>query len=96
MLTQPAQTIGLNFTAATISDTLATDADLPNQNGWVGPQQYILMTYNIIRSFNKFTGQPDGVLDIDAPSFFGLMLRMCASIIVVFLTGGYLVVKDMT
>ena len=72
MLSQPAQTIGLNFTAATISDVLDANAVLPNQNGWVGPQQYILMTYGIIRSFNKTTGQPDGALDIDAASFFGL------------------------
>ena len=71
VLSRPAQTIGLNFTAATISNSLDTSPVLPNQNGWVGPQQYILMTFGIIRSFDKATGLPDGVLDIDASSFFG-------------------------
>ena len=44
----------------------------PNLNGWVGPQQYILICYGIIRSFDKATGLPDGVLNIDASSFFGV------------------------
>lgn len=68
---QPAQTIGLNFTAANVIDTFQGMSTPPQQNGWVGPEQYILMSYGIIRSFNKFTGQPDGVLNIDANSFFG-------------------------
>ena len=70
-LTQPAQTIGLNFTAATVGNVLNGVGFNPNQSGWVGPEQYILMSYNIIRSFNKFTGQPDGILNIDSASFFG-------------------------
>jgi len=68
----PAQTIGLNFTAATVANVLDPFVIPPNLNGWVGPQQYVLMTYNIIRSFNKNTGIADGVLNIDAASFFGV------------------------
>ena len=63
--------IGNNFTAATISTVKNYVNIPPNLNGWVGPQQYILMTYQIIRSFDKITGEPDGVLNIDAPTFFG-------------------------
>lgn len=67
----PAFNIGLNFTAADLTNVLYPLLPLPNQNGWVGPEQYILMSYGIIRSFNKTTGQPDGVLNIDSSSFFG-------------------------
>ena len=63
-------TIENNFTAATISNSLQYGADPTNLNGWVGPEQYILMCYPNIRSFNKVTGEPDGVLNIDADSFF--------------------------
>ncbi len=68
----PVQSIGLNFTAATPSNTVSWLEPLQNQNGWVGPKQYILMSYGAIRSFDKFTGQPDGVLNIDASNFFGV------------------------
>jgi len=68
----PAQTVGFNITAATVADVLAPFVIPPNPSGAIGPQQYILMTYQIIRSFNRTTGLPDGVLDIDASSFFGV------------------------
>lgn len=68
----PAQNIALNFTAATVTNAQDPFVIPPNLNGWVGPQQYILMTYNIIRSFNKTTGAPDGILNIDAANFFGV------------------------
>ncbi len=67
-----AQTIGINITAATVGNVQDPLVIPPNLNGWVGPQQYILMTYNIMRSFDKTTGQPDGMLNIDADSFFGV------------------------
>lgn len=70
--TVPVQKIGLNFTAATIANVQDPLVIPPNLNGWVGAQQYILMTYNIIRSFNKYTGKPDGILDLDSCSFFGV------------------------
>lgn len=68
----PAQNIALNFTAATVANVVDPYVIPPNLNGWVGPQQYVLMTYNVIRSFNKNTGQPDGILNIDAANFFGV------------------------
>ena len=73
-LSEPAQVAGLNFTAATISNALNPDIIPPQLSGWVGPQQYILMCYGSIRSFDKTTGQPDGALDIDAANFFGVNL----------------------
>lgn len=66
----PAQRIGLNFTAATVSNAPQTDVIPPNQTGWVGDKQYILMSYGVIRSFDKNTGLPDHVLNTDSASFF--------------------------
>lgn len=63
--------IGLNFTAASVADVQEPFVIPPNLNGWVGPTQYVLMSYGIIRSFSSATGQPDGVLNIDATNFFG-------------------------
>ena len=72
-LSQPAQSIGFNFTAATVSDVLDPNVVPPRPGGWVGPQQYIVMSYQNIRSFDKTTGLPDGVLDIEASNFFGTL-----------------------
>ena len=64
--------IGNNFTAATVSNVKNANFIPPNQTGAVGPEQYILMTVDpIIRSFNKITGEPDNVLNIDTANFFG-------------------------
>ena len=71
LLSRPAQTIGLNFTAASVSNVFFPGLIPPQPSGWVGPQQYIVVMYGIIRSFDKTTGLPDGVLNIDASSFFG-------------------------
>lgn len=68
---KPSHEIGLNFTAATLSNAGQTDVIPLNLTGWVGEKQYILMTYQCIRSFDKHTGKPDHVLDTDAGSFFG-------------------------
>lgn len=67
-----AQTITLNFTPATVANVQDPYVIPPNLNGWVGATQYVLMTYGIIRSFNKITGVADGILNIDASSFFGV------------------------
>ncbi len=64
--------IGLNFTAATVSNAIDPLIIPPNLNGSVGSEQYILMSYNIIRSFNKSTGLPDEILNLNAASFFGV------------------------
>ena len=67
-----AQNIGLNFVAATVEDVQVHFRPQPNCNGWVGPEQYILITNQCLRSFNNVTGEPDGILDIDSASFFGI------------------------
>lgn len=71
---KPVQTIGLNFTAASLSDVIdSTLNPPPNGQGWVGPKQYVMMCYGAIKSFDKCTGEPDGILDIDPASFFGVV-----------------------
>lgn len=62
--------IGLNFTATAVSVAPRTDVIPTNQTGAVGEKQFVLMTYQNIRSFNKCTGRPDGILNTDAASFF--------------------------
>lgn len=68
----PVQKIGLNFTATTVSDQVWGVPTLPNDTGAVGTQQYVCSTYGKIISASKFTGAPDGVLNIDAGSFFNV------------------------
>lgn len=64
--------IGFNFTSInTISSVAGSDAIPQNPTAGVGPAQYIVSTYQAIRSFNKVTSQPDGALNIDPPSFSG-------------------------
>jgi hypothetical protein len=57
----------LGFTAATLANTGAFP---PDSMGAVGPTQFILAVNGRIRSFNKQTGQADGVLDVDPDVFF--------------------------
>src|SRR4051794_8454154 len=52
------QTTGVNFTGATLADTLAYP---PDSMGAVGPAQYIVAVNGRIRTFNKQTGAADGV-----------------------------------
>lgn len=61
------QTVGVNFTAA----TLATTGSFPPDNdGAVGPTQYICAVNGRIISFNKTTGVADGVLNATTNAFF--------------------------
>src|SRR5439155_7366203 len=61
------QTLGTNFTGATLADTGAFP---PDSMGDVGPTQYIVAVNGRIRSFNKSTGVADGVLNLDTDVFF--------------------------
>lgn len=63
---------GPNFTAITVSD--GDSLVPPDSNGSVGPTQYIAFTNNWIRSFNKKTGKPDGVLNLSPESFFASVM----------------------
>lgn len=69
--TNPVQLVGLNFTASTFANAPQTNIIPLNATGWVGTEQFILMSYQYMRSFNKKTGLPDGILHTDAASFFG-------------------------
>jgi hypothetical protein len=63
--------VAFEFDAASAGDTMSPIAIPQNLNGWVGPEQYILMSYGVIRSFNKFTGARDNILNVPAENFFG-------------------------
>lgn len=67
--------VGINFTASTVSNAPQTDIIPLNATGWVGEQQYILMSYQSLRSFSKKTGKPDGALETDAASFFNFSVN---------------------
>jgi hypothetical protein len=61
------QTVGTNFTGATLADTGAFP---PDSMGTVGPTQFVVAVNGRIRSFNKTTGAADGVLNADTDVFF--------------------------
>lgn len=63
---------GFNFPAATAGDTMSSIFIPQNLNGWVGTEQYILMSYGVVRSFKKATGLRDNILNVDANNFFGV------------------------
>ncbi len=62
-----AQSYGVSFTGAVLSDALAFPPDVM---GAVGPTQYIIFVNGRLRSFNKSTGIADGILNIDPDIFF--------------------------
>ena len=62
--------IKLNFTALTGADSQYPFTQLPNATGAVGKNQYVLHCYDVVRSFDKKTAKPDGILNIDSSSFF--------------------------
>lgn len=68
--THPIFRIGLNFTAATVSDAPQTVVIPTNATGSIGNKQFVLMSYQAVISFDRNTGLPDGVLQTDAASFF--------------------------
>jgi Divergent InlB B-repeat domain len=61
------QSLGVNFTGATLADTGAFP---PDSMGTVGPSQFVVFVNGRIRSFNKATGVADGVLNVDPDVFF--------------------------
>ena len=65
------QSNALNFTAVTLSDTLAFP---PDSMGSVGPSQIVVAVNGRIRSFDKITGAADGVLDVNPDSFFDTVM----------------------
>ena len=67
--TQPlvAQTFGTSFTGATLSETGAFP---PDTMGAVGPTQFFVFLNGRLKTFNKTTGTPDAVINVDADVFF--------------------------
>jgi hypothetical protein len=66
----------INFTGATLADTLAYP---PDSMGAVGPTQFIVAVNGRIRSFDKSTGIADGVLNMDTDAFFQSVMTPPAS-----------------
>ena len=67
---------GFNFIASSSLDAVATVFGDPfNPTCAVGATQFIESIYQNLRSYNKSTGQPDGVLNIDASAFTGTASR---------------------
>jgi hypothetical protein len=64
------QTVSLAFTGATLSGTNPTSSFPPDNDGAVGPTQYIVAVNNRIVSFNKTTGVADGVINATTNTFF--------------------------
>lgn len=60
----------LNFTSTTVSNAPQVNIIPLHASSGVGEKQYVVSSYQSIRSFNKHSGQPDGVLNTDADSFF--------------------------
>ncbi len=66
-----AQKIGTQFVASEVPTAHVLFRPQPNCNGFVGPTQYLVTTNSDIISYNKFTGQPDGIINTDIASFMG-------------------------
>lgn len=70
-----AQTIGTQFVATEVPNAHVNFAPLPSCNGSVGPTQYLVVTLSDVISYNKFTGQPDGIINTDTDSFLGALFQ---------------------
>lgn len=64
------QTLGTNFTAATVLGVNPTLSLPPDTMGAVGPTQFITAVNGRIVSFNKTTGVADGVINTTEDTFF--------------------------
>ena len=62
-----AQSLGIRFTGATLGDASGFP---PDPMGAAGPRQFLVVINGRVRTFNKFTGIRDGVLDTTTDSFF--------------------------
>ena len=63
-------TPGLSFLSSSLATGLGSLLFVPNNpTGDVGATQYVFSGYSNITTFNKFTGFPDGILNISAATF---------------------------
>jgi hypothetical protein len=65
------QTVGTNFTGATLADTGAFP---PDSMGAIGPTQFVVFVNGRLRTFNKTTGAADGVINADPDVFFASVM----------------------
>ncbi|MFL6230224.1 MAG: lamin tail domain-containing protein [Pyrinomonadaceae bacterium] len=73
------QTVGTNFTGATLADTGAFP---PDSMGAVGPTQFVVFVNGRLRTFNKATGAADGVVNADPDVFFSSVMTPVVSPVV--------------
>jgi len=65
------QTVGFSFTAATLGDASGFP---PDSMGAVGPAQFLVVINGRVRTFDKVTGTPDGVLNTTTDNFFSSVM----------------------
>ncbi len=69
------QTVGVSWTAATLSGTNPTLSFPPDCMGAVGPTQYVVFVNGRLVTFNKNTGVADGVINADPDVFFSSVIN---------------------
>lgn len=73
-------TVGFNFPAIPVTpadfDNLPGQAVPPDPMGAVGPTQFLMLVNGLLRTFDKTTGAPDGVLDINPDLFFAPVMTL--------------------
>lgn len=69
------QTVGTNFTGATLFGTNPTFAFPPDCMGAIGPNQYVVFVNGRLVTFNKTTGLSDGVLNAGPDVFFSSVIN---------------------
>jgi hypothetical protein len=74
-VTNAPQSIGTNFTGATLSGVNPTSSYPPDCMGAVGPTQYFLFVNGRLVTFDKTTGIADGAINADPDVFFTSVLN---------------------
>src|SRR5207244_2787243 len=65
------QPVGFSFTAATLADASGFP---PDSMGAAGPTQFLVVINGRVRTFNKSTGDADGVLNTTTDNFFSSVM----------------------
>jgi len=73
-----ALTKGVNFTGATFATTGANSTP-PDNQGYVGPTQYIVCVNGQLISYNKNTGLADGALNTTLDNFFSSVVSFAST-----------------
>src|SRR5438876_7565544 len=70
-ITVKAQSIGITFTGATLTDASGFP---PDSMGAAGPSQFLIVINGRVRTFSKLTGARDGVLNSATDTFFSSVM----------------------